>query len=53
MYLSMVLGMLVLCMSVCRFTESNAFERSRGYCHGSVVVFLLLKPLCDSVVYFM
>ena len=33
MYLSIVLGMLVLCnlcMSVCRFTVSNAFERSRA-----------------------
>ena len=33
MYLSIVLGMLVLCslwMSVCRLTVSNAFEGSRA-----------------------
>ena len=33
MYLSIVMGILVLCslcMSVCRFTVLNAFERSRA-----------------------
>ena len=43
MNLSIVLGMLVLCslwMSVCRFTVSNAFERSRAI---ATVLFFLLK----------
>ena len=52
MYLNIVLGMLVLCISVCRFTESNAFERSTAIA-TVLLLFLLLKPLCDSVVYFM
>ena len=60
MYLSIVLGMLVLCslwMSVCRFTVSNAFERSRAIATVLFFVFLLLKPLvivlfisCNAVV---
>ena len=59
MYLSIVLGMLVLCslcMSVCRFTVSNAFDRSRAI--ATVLLFVcFLKPLvivllisCSAVV---
>ena len=60
MYLSIVFGMLVLCslcMSVCRFTVSNDFERSRAIATVLLGGFLLLKPLvivlfisCNAVV---
>ena len=52
MYLSIVLVMLVLCslcISVCRFTLSNAFERSRAI----ATVLFFFKAFSDYVVYFM
>ena len=59
MYLSIVLGMLVLCslcMGVCRFTVLNGFKRSRAIA-TALFYFLLLKPLvivlfisCNAVV---
>ena len=54
MYLSIVLGMLVvcsLCMRVCRFTVSNAFERSRAI--ATVLLgFFVVKTFGDCVVHF-
>ena len=47
-----------LCMSVCRFAVSNAFERSRGIATVLFFIFIyyyffFVKALGDYVVYFM